>query len=425
MILKLVFTALWLSCLAFGTAEPPCHNDFKIDLARRSLRYFIHHTHPTTGLVRDRARNGEKSGLSETHIASIAATGFGMAVMANASLRGLVTKEQAEAYVGRTLHFAKRTLFRHRGWFYHFVDWSTGSRVGRSEVSTMDTTLFLTGALYAAHALQSVPLVALAEELYRTTEFLPMLTDAGTKPKKLSLSMGWTPETGYLPWQWDRYAEHLVMIVLGLGHPTQPLPKQAWLNWKRKEAPYGDGKILGNELSLFVHQYSHLYFDFRRIATPKRDLFQNSKLATVSSKEFCAKHSGKFPTYAAGFWGLSASDGPSGYAAFAPESHNGTVCPGCVGGSAMFDACPILKDLETWANGDHGSKIYGRYGFADGFNLSPMWYSPDALGITVGALYLSLANTDEKTAVWNVFHKIPAIEVGLAKIIKKREELTP
>lgn len=269
--------------------------------------------------------------------------------------------------------------------------------------------------------MKSEPLIALAEDLYRTTEFVPMLTDNGTKPEKLSLSMGWTPETGYLPRQWDRYAEHLVMIVLGLGHP-QPLPKAAWLDWKREDKPYGDGKILGNDLSLFVHQYSHLYFDFRKIATPKLDLFQNSKLATASSKEYCAKKAGKFPTYAAGFWGLSASDSQDGYAAFAPEFHNGTVCPSCAGASAMFDTCSILKDMETWAKGDYGPRIYGRYGFVDGFNLHPVWFSPDALGITVGALYLSLANTEEATRVWDVFHKIPAVGAGLAKIVKREPD---
>ncbi len=425
MILRIGVTALWLSSLAWGAAETPCYNDFKADLSRRSLRYFVDHTHPVTGLVRDRARNSERPTMPETRIASIAATGFGMAVMANASLSGLVTKQRAEEYTARTLRFAKQNLFRHRGWFYHFVDWSDGSRIGMSEVSTIDTTLFLTGALYAAYALKSEPLIALAEELYRTTEWAPMLTDDGAKPKKLSLSMGWTPETGYLPWQWDRYAEHLVMIVLGLGHPVQPLPKEAWLDWKREEKPYGDGKILGNDLSLFVHQYSHLYFDFRKIATPKLNLFQNSKLATVGNKDYCSKNSGKYATYAAGFWGLSASDGQDGYAAFAPEFHNGTVCPGCVGASAMFEACPILKDLETWVKGEYGPRIYGPYGFTDGFNLSPMWFSPDALGITVGALYLSLANTDDKTAVWNVFHQIPAVSSGMAKILQREVEAAP
>ncbi len=415
MIRGLGVAALWLSSLALGTPAP-CHKEFRDDLARRSLRYFLDHTHPATGLVRDRARNSLTIGPAETRIASIAATGFGVAVVANASLAGLVSKEQAEEYVGRTLRYARQSLFRHHGWYYHFVDWATGDRIGLSEISTIDTALFMAGSLYAVYALKSEPLIALAEELFRGIDYAAMLTDGGTKPKKLSLSMGWTPETGYLPWQWDRYAEHLVMILLGLGHPTQPLPREAWLDWKREELAFNLRNILGNELSLFVHQYSHLFFDFRKTATPTLNFFENSRLATASNRDYCAKKADNFATYAVGFWGLSASDSQDGYAAFAPEFHNGTVCPGCVGGSVMFEECPLLKDLETWAKGDYGSRIYGPYGFVDAFNVYPLWFSPDALGITVGALYLSLANTDEKTSVWPVFHRIPAVNAGLAKI---------
>ena len=38
---------------------------------------------------------------------------------------------------------------------------------------------------------------------------------------------------------------------------------------------------------------------------------------------------------------------------------------------------------------------------------------------------ISLANTDDKTAVWNVFHQIPAVSSGMAKILQREVEAAP
>ena len=38
----------------------------------------------------------------------------------------------------------------HRGFFYHFLDVTTGRRAWRSELSTIDTTILIAGALTAA-----------------------------------------------------------------------------------------------------------------------------------------------------------------------------------------------------------------------------------------------------------------------------------
>jgi hypothetical protein len=208
------------------------------------------------------------------------------------------------------------------------------------------------------------------------------------------------------------------MIVMGLGSETHPLPIESWKAWKRLvEKPLTE-PIFGKDLSLFTHQYSHLFIDFRKIATPDEDFYSNSRLATLRNQEFCQSQSHKYQTFKEGFWGLSASDSPNGYAAFSPSYFEGTVCPGCVGGSAMFLDCPILSQLESWANGPYRTKLWGVYGFSDSLNLDMKWYDEEVIGITVGALYLSIANTSPTTSLWEKFHSIPAIKKGLERISK-------
>ncbi len=413
--LKLVVLILVFTQGLYATLS--CHQPFREELEKRSLQYFLDHTHQRTGLVLDRAPNLDpKSSVNPYAMASIAATGFGIAVLANAAEKGILSKKETIEKIARTLRFALQSMKRYRGWFYHFVDWETGARWKGCEISTIDTALFIAGALYSAEALQSETLRELSNKLYSDLDFIDMMTDGGKKMGRKTLSMGWTPEHGYLPYHWDQYAEHLLLVLLGLGHPKNPLPLDAWTAWKRQTFSIGSVKVIGPELPLFAHQYSGLFFDFRRIATDKEDFFTNSVRGTDFNREACKLLERKFITFREGFWGVSASDSKEGYFAFSPMETDGTVCPACVGASAFYAPCPILSDLETWSKGKYSEKIWGHYGFTDSFNLDKNWVDSDVIGITVGALYLSLANTSTKSALWNNFHSNPAIQKAEEKI---------
>ena len=42
-----------------------------------------------------------------------------------------------------------------------------------------------------------------------------------------TVTHGWRPESGFLPYRWEGYDEALLLYVLGLGSPTHPLPPRA------------------------------------------------------------------------------------------------------------------------------------------------------------------------------------------------------
>ena len=81
-----------------------------------------------------------------------------------------------------------------------------------------------------------------------------------------TLTHGWKPESGFLPYRWKGYDEALLLYVLGLGSPTYPLPERVTppglppIEWKNI---YGHEYLYSGPL--FTHQLSHLWIDFRGI----------------------------------------------------------------------------------------------------------------------------------------------------------------
>ncbi len=97
------------------------------------------------GLVQDRA--------STPDVFSMAASGFGMDVLAIEAVKGEIPREQALAWIHQALDFVKKTNPpKNRGWLYHFVN-HNGEPIPNTEVSTIDTAIFYWGAKQAASRL--------------------------------------------------------------------------------------------------------------------------------------------------------------------------------------------------------------------------------------------------------------------------------
>ncbi len=375
-----------------------------------------------TGLVRDKASNfGATPEELPYRVASSAATGFGLAAVAHAAHVGTLDKKTALDQVKRTLVFLENQAPHWNGWFYHFMDWQTGARAYQSEYSTIDSALLMMGALYAANVLQDASLLQIVDRLYERMDFEIMRNNDGAHPDKKTLSMGWIPETGFIPYEWEIYSEHLALYYLGLGHPTRPLRDSSWLAWQRVWKKDFQGRdFLGQGLPLFIHQYNFLFLDPASVPIGKGDWMDNSRLATGYDKDVAMAQTSRFRTFREGFWGLSASESQLGYRAFSTEFYDGTVCPGCVGASAPF-VPEVMGELESWSKSPWAKQIWGKYGFVDAFNLDPEWFSRDVLGITVGALYLSLANADPKhPTLWSVFRDLPFVHRA-AKVAHRME----
>lgn len=423
--------------LAAGALTPPLHalaavrssrlapqdEAFLDDLERRGCQFFAEQASATTGQVLDRAASINIDGkIDDRRMASIAATGFGLTALCIAVQRGYQTRAIVIEQVKRTLRAHLNLLSNEYGFFYHFNDRETGRPWRDSEVSSIDTALLLCGVLTArAFFSNEAEIVDLATKLYNRVDWTWMLNGADT------FSMGWKPQKGFIPSRWSHYSELMMLYLLALGSPTHPIDPDCWDAFERPRMHFdGFDYISGND-PLFVHQFSHAWFDFRRKRDRYADYFANSILATRAHKAFCL-HLGK--PYADDYWGITASDYEHGYTAWGgPGSWkphptprdiahgfgpiDGSVVPCATAGSLPFlpaDCLRVLQSLKSrW-----GKYCWGRYGFCDALHPAANWFDPDVLGIDLGISVLMAENL-RSGFVWGTFALNPEVATALQK----------
>jgi hypothetical protein len=256
---------------------------FLEELQSRSLLFFLEHSDAKTGLTQDRApANGARSQSP----ASIAATGFALTAWCIGDFRGWISHDEALQRTLNALRFINDQVEHEHGWIYHYVNVQTGRRMWCSEASTIDTALFLKGALMAREYLQDPEVTRLVNALYARIDWTWALNGGST------LSHGWRPETGFLKNRWDSYSELLGLYLLGIGAPSNPLPAQTWNAWRRGPVVTYGTRTFIQCAPLFTHQFAHAWFDFRGRRDDHADYWRNSVDATLAQRDWCADHAG-------------------------------------------------------------------------------------------------------------------------------------
>lgn len=375
------------------------------EVQRRAVRFFTECAHPRTGLVRDRASN---TGKDNYDVASIAAAGYGLASLPIGVERGWVPRQEALKQAERTLRFVLSMPNEH-GWLYHFVDWGTGERRWNCEISSIDTGLLVMGALVCGQYFKGTEVRRLSERLYRRLDWTWMRTNGGSRPSKLLLSHGWKPESGFLPNNWDAYCEHMFLYLLGLGAERDPLPAESWYAWKRGSYEYAGIRTLAGG-PIFWHQMSHAFYDLRgRRDRLGVDYHRAAADAIRIHRRFCTDNPTGRKGYGPYGWGLNASDGPDGYRAYGvPEPEDGTLSPTGVLASVIFDAKAALETARRMLR-TYGDRIWGRYGFANAYNVDRDWFDGDVIGIDLGMALLAIED-HRSGLVWRLVKSHPSTE---------------
>jgi hypothetical protein len=411
-------------------------------LQRETFGYFRHETNPANGLVRDKTEPGWP--------ASIAATGLALACYPVGVERGYMSRETAIQRTLATLRFFWNSpqgeasdATGHRGFYYHFLDMQTGRRAWTCELSTIDSALLLAGALAAgAYFTESADAEAeirfLAEALYARADWA-WAQDGGD-----TVTHGWTPEAGFLPYRWEGYDEALLLYVLGLGSPTHPLSGVSYVAWTstfRWERHYGYDYLYAGPL--FIHQLSHVWLDLRGLQDAVMrergsDYFENSRRATYVQQRYAIENPGRFAGYGEHCWGVTASEGPGpatlrldgverrfeDYVArgvpYGPD--DGTLAPWAVAASLPF-APEIVGPALDFCIHQAQLKRDNAYGFKAAFNPtypgapgSPYdwWVSPWHFGLNEGPVVLMIEN-HRNGLLWDLMRHCPCIRRGLER----------
>lgn len=375
------------------------------ELERSSFEFFWNEANPHSGLVRDRA---DANGNETRRMASIAATGFGLTAMCIGHRRNYRSPREITARVRQTLHFLAHQVPQVHGFFHHYLDIRAGTRLYNSEVSPIDMAILLCGVLTCRAYFHDPAIRRDATAIYERVEW-PWALNGGD-----TFALAWTPELGFNPLRWDSYSECMMLYLLALGSPTFPIPVRCWHSFRRPWLDYEGYRFISAPAPLFIHQFSHAWFDFRGKRDEYADYFTNSVLAVRAHRQFCCDLQGQFSSYSEKLWGITASDSSKGYVAWGgPPVQgpiDGTIVPAAAAGSLPFlfpEAVTVLHNLRR----HYGKRIWKRYGFVNAFNPLTNWVDPDVVGIDAG-ITLLMAENARSQFVWNTFMRNP--EAGLA-----------
>ncbi|MBI5384807.1 MAG: hypothetical protein HZA90_08965 [Verrucomicrobia bacterium] len=400
----------WRSASAAPAGLPltPADDRFLEDLERTTFRFFWECADPRTGLVKDRSRATEPDARE---IASIAATGFGLTALCIADQRRWLEPGQARERARATLRFLRETLPHEHGFYFHFVNWRTGERAWKCELSSIDTALLLCGVLTCRQHFADADIRRSAGEIYDRVDWRWMMQGGPF------LLHGWKPESGFLKARWDTYCEHSMLYLLALGANQHPIPAEAWHAWKRPPFEYAGFRYINPRAPLFIHQFSHAWFDFRDRRDCHTDYFENSVKATKAHRQFCLSLRDKFPHFSNDVWGITASDSAKGYVAWggppAQGPLDGTLVPCAAGGSLPFLPGECLRCLRTLQD-RYGERAWKHFGFVDAFNPATGWFAPDVIGIDAG-ITLLMAENARTGFVWRTFMKNEEAQRAMAK----------
>jgi hypothetical protein len=421
-------------------------------LQERTFRYFWDTADPKTGLVPDR--------FPTPSFSSIAAVGFALTAYPIGAERGYITREQARERVLKTLRFfrdapqgsAATGTAGHNGFFYRYLDMKTGHRVGDIELSTVDTALLLGGMLFcqsyfASADTKEIEIRQLVEEIFGRVNW------RWAQVRGPAISHGWTPENGFLEYDWRGYNEAMLVYILALGSPSHGVAPAAWNEWIREYDKlwgllYGQTHLRFE--SHFGHQYSHVWVDFRGITDAAMrklgiDYFENSRRATYAQRSYAIENPMRWNGYGENVWGLTASDGSADIeAVFGGEKRrfrtyyargigptpvdDGTIAPTAAAASIAFAPEIVVPAIEEMHR-RYGEHVYGEYGFYDAFNPSfdydvPLthgrripgvgWVDTDYLGIDQGPIVAMIEN-HRSDLIWRTTRNNPHIKRGLLR----------
>ena len=131
----------------------------------------------------------------------------------------------------RTTLLLRERMTHEQGWFFHFVNLRTGAREWSSELSSIDSALFVAGALTVRQCFGRRPTSArLADAIYRRVDFAWMLAgDPAPALARMETRVG-LPEIAVEPLL---RADDL--YLLAIGSPTHPIPPESWRAWRRPD----------------------------------------------------------------------------------------------------------------------------------------------------------------------------------------------
>ena len=391
---------------------------------RQTFRFFWEGAHPLSGLAPDGipARNHHPQDL-----VAVGGSGFGIMAILAAVERGWVTRDAALERLGRMLDLLTRATCYH-GVFPHFLDGRTGATIPFMRKDDggdlVETSLLCMGLLCARQYFQRDHAAEKAVRDRITYLWDEVEWDWHTRGGRDLLYWHWSPNNGWaMNHEIRGWNECLITYVLAAAsrrHAIDPSVYHrgyaAGPDFINGRSYYGIDLPLGPPYGgpLFFAHYSFCGLDPRGLKDRYADYWQQNTRHVQINRAHCSANPLGHKGLSATCWGLTASDDPQGYEAHAPVLDNGTIAPTAALSSMPYAPAEVLQTLRHFLS-EHGSRIWGRYGFVDAFCEQRDWYARTYLAIDQGPIVVMMENY-RSGLLWKLFMSAPEVQAGLRRL---------
>jgi exo beta-1,2-glucooligosaccharide sophorohydrolase (non-reducing end) len=431
-----------LSGAATGSTREFNDDELLTMLQEACFRYYWEGADPQSGMTRENIPGDDR-------IVATGASGMGIAALVVGVDRGFITRSQGIERMKKIVTFPEHAQRYHGAWS-HFMNGSTGKTMPVFGMfdnggDLVETSFLMEGLLAARQYFRGDSeserdLYHRISQLWETVEWDWY---RGPQPGDF-LYWHWSAQWG---WQIQHpligFNEVMITYLLAIASPTHGVAAQmyysGWAGQSQRAISYRegwsgstDGDHYGNGKSyygikldvgvgsggpLFFTHYSFFGFDPHRLHDRyTSSYFENNRNLALINRAYCIANPKHFEGYGADAWGLTASDGPEGYAASAPDQNNdhGTLAP--TGALASFPYTPeaSLAALKHYYR-DLGANLWDIYGLRDAYNPGQNWISPIYMGLNQAPIVVMIEN--QRTGlVWKNFMSNPEVDTMLHKL---------
>lgn len=386
---------------------------------RQTFKYFWDFAHPISGMARERNTSGET--------VTTGGSGFGVMTIVAAIERGFISREEGRERIGKIIAFLESADRFHGAW-PHWLNGSTGKTTPFSANDNggdlVETALLIQGLLTVRQYLnggvfQEKDLMDRITKLWEEVEW-----DWYTRNGENVLYWHWSPD---FEWRMNHkiqgWNEALIVYILAASSKTHGIKSEVYhQGWARNGNIKNGGQYFDVELPLgepyggplFFSHYSFLGLDPRKLKDHYANYWEQNIAHSLINHAYCLANPKDYAGYGGDGWGLTAGDGDKGYSAHSPANDRGVITPSAALSSFPYTPGESLKALK-WFYYTMGDKLWGEYGFYDGFNPTENWYANSCLAIDQGPIVIMIENF--RTGLfWNLLMSDPDIQTGLSKL---------
>ena len=391
---------------------------------RQTFTYFWDFAHPVSGLARERSNEAYNYG---NEVVTTGGTGFGVMATIVAVQRGWIGRDTAVRHLLKMVNFLAKANAYH-GVFPHWLNGATGQTIPFSRkddgADLVETSYLFQGLLCARQYFSGDDRTE--RELRNRIGWLwnDIEWNWFTKGGEDVIYWHWSPNNGWaMNFPIHGFNECLIVYILAASAERYPVPATVYhRGWAKSNFFRNGKKYYGYTLPLgfdyggplFFSQYSFLGLDPRGLKDQYADYWEQNRNHTLINRAYCLANPKKWKGYGENAWGLTASDSYVGYAAHSPTEDLGVISP-----TAALSAFPYTPEYSMQAlrhfYEDLGPKIWGQYGFVDGYSESKNWYATSYLAIDEGPIVVMIENY-RSGLLWNLFMSCPEIKNGLKKL---------